>query len=70
MADNFTIVSQQPITDSTGGGTFVPAMEIRFTTKPSAVPGRVVIPLAQYTPDNVGKVVAQNAALIEQVQAL
>jgi hypothetical protein len=70
MADNFTIVSQAPVTDADASGTFVPAMEIRFTTKPSAVPGRVRVPISQYTPDNVAAIVAANARLLEQVQQL
>ena len=70
MADTYTVTGQTPVTDLSPTGTFVPAMEITFTTKPSGVMGRVRVPLAQYTPDVVDHAISVQAELIEQVQAL
>ena len=70
MAETYTIISQTPKMDADAAGQIVPAVEVRFTTKPSAQPGRVTIPQSQYTPDNVSKIVAAEAANIEAVQAL
>lgn len=70
MATDFQITDQRPVTDASPSGTFVPAMEITFTTKPSGIPGRVRIPLTAYTPDHVDDVVGASARNIEAVQAL
>jgi len=70
MADTYTIVSQLPVMDSDPSGQVVPSVEVRFTTKPSAQPGKVRIPQSQFTPDNVDRVVKAQAATIEAVQAL
>jgi hypothetical protein len=70
MADTYTIVSQTPMMTDDGTGQIVPAVEVRFTTKPSGQPGRVRIPQSQFTPDNVDRIVSAEAATIEAVQAL
>jgi hypothetical protein len=70
VAANYKITHQQPITTSQPGGLFVPGMEITFTTIPSNTVGKVVIPNAQYTRENVDKVVSAQAATIEDVQGL
>jgi hypothetical protein len=70
MAANYKITHQQPITTSQPGGMFVPGMEITFTTIPHDVVGKVVIPTAQYTKENVDRVVSAQATTIEDVQAL
>lgn len=70
MAETYEIVSQTPVTASNVDGTFGPAMEVRFTTKPHNVPGVVRVPMTQYTPANVDNIVAANAATLEAVQQL
>jgi hypothetical protein len=70
MAANYTVADQRPVTDAGVGGTFVPSMEITFTTKPSNITGRVRVPMAQYTPEQVDRVLAAQAEQIENVQKL
>ena len=70
MAADYTITEQRPVTTTSAGGAFVPAMEILFVTKPSGVTGRVVVPIAQYGPANVDDVVTAAARNIEAVQQL
>jgi hypothetical protein len=70
LSANYTITHQVPVTDSVPGGTFVPAMEITFTTKPSDVVGRVRVPMSRYTTDEVDRIVGDQAEIIERVQAL
>lgn len=70
MADSFEIVSQTPTSDIGETGTVVPAMEVRFKTKPSGVGGRLTLPLSVYTPDAVATAVATAAATLEAVQHL
>lgn len=70
MAENYTIVSQTPVMDADGSGQIVPAVEVRFATKPSAQPGRVRVPQSQYSPETVDTIVSREAATIEAVQAL
>jgi hypothetical protein len=70
MADTYTIVSQAPVMDADAAGQLVPSVEIRFTTKPSAQPGKVRVPQSQYSPENVDRIVSREAATIEAVQAL
>lgn len=70
MAETYTIVSQTPRMDTDAAGQVVPSVEVRFTTKPSAQPGRVSVPQSQFTPDNVDRIVSAEAANIEAVQAL
>jgi hypothetical protein len=70
VAETYKIESQRPITSPDASGTFVPAMEITFTTKPSGVPGRVLVPNSQYTPANVDKAVDAAARNIEAVHNL
>lgn len=70
MAADYTIVDQRPTTTANAGGVFTPAMEIAFTTKPSNVPGRVTVPVSQYTPQHVDEVVTAAARNIEAVHNL
>ena len=70
MAANYTVQDQRPVTDAGIGGTFVPAMEITFVTKPSGIGGRARVPIAQYTPDQVDRVLRAQAEQIEAVQGL
>ena len=70
MAADYTITDQRPVTHASAGGTFVPSMEITFVTKPSAQPGRVIVPVTLYTPAHVDEVVGAAARQIEAVQAL
>lgn len=70
MADNFAVVTQTPTTDIGPTGSIVPAMLVTFRTKPSEIAGRVTIPEAVYTPDEVARIVSVAAANLEAVQAL
>lgn len=70
MAADYTITEQRPVIDATAGGTYAPAMEIRFTTRPTGTPGVVRVPQAQYTADHVNEVVTAAAQAIEAVNAL
>ena len=70
MAANYSIVHQTPKTQAVPGGTFVPAMEVTFTTKPHGIVGKVTIPQSQYAPANVDKIVSKEAETIEAVQDL
>jgi hypothetical protein len=66
----FTILTQSPSSDydqSTGETTEI--WRIEFQT-PSGVKAWVTIPWADYTAENVAAIVAQKAAMIEQVQSL
>ena len=70
MAADYTITDQRPVTTASPGGVFVPSMEITFTTKPSAQPGRLTVPISQYTPAHVDEVLTAAARNIEAVHAL
>lgn len=70
MAEHFTIDGQRPVQDVTPGGVFEEAIEVTFTTKPHHVAGRVRIPKAMYTVDQVAEVVGAQAALLESVAEL
>jgi hypothetical protein len=70
MAELYKVESQRPVQDVMPGGTFEPAMEISFTSKPSGVPGRVRIPMSAYSADHVNQVLTDQARLLESVQTL
>jgi hypothetical protein len=70
MAADYTITDQRPVTSAGPGGVFVPSMEITFTTKPSGQPGRVTVPMSQYTPASVDQVLTAQAQTIEAVHNL
>lgn len=70
MAATYEIVAQTPRTRSDVGGQFSQVIEVTFRTKPSNQPGMVDIPAQMFTPEEVDRVVAQKADLIERVQAL
>lgn len=70
MGANYTVADQRPVTDAGVGGAFVPSMEITFTTKPHNIAGRVRVPMSQYTPDAVDRVLSAQAEAIERVQDL
>lgn len=68
MADTYTVVSQRPTRDIGPTGQIADVVEIDFTTKPSNQPGKVRIPVASYTPDEVNRVLTQAARTIETIQ--
>lgn len=70
MADNYKVTGQAPITTADASGTFVPGVEITFTTKPHNIVGRVRVPQSMYTPQQVDELLTANAANIEAVQEL
>lgn len=70
MADTFTIDTITPRTRAAPGGQFVSVQAVTFTTKPSGLVGTVDIPSVTFTPDEVAKVIARQAALLESVKAL
>ena len=70
MADAYTVTSQQPTTIVQPGGLVVPAMEVRFTTKPHDVPGVVRIPTSVYALDEVDKAIRAQVTVLEAVQNL
>ena len=70
MADTYDIVNITPRTRSIGGGLFNNVQAVTFTTKPSGIVGAVDIPANAFTPEEVAKVVAGQAALLEAVKQL
>lgn len=70
MSDTFTVTHQAPAMRNTPGVGFTPVMEVTFVTVPSGIVGKVDIPEAAYSADEVVKVVGAKARLLEQVQAL
>jgi hypothetical protein len=70
MAAHYTVQDQRPVTVAGPGSTFVPSMEITFTTKPSGIGGRITVPMSHYTPDHVDELLNAQAERIETVQAL
>lgn len=70
MADTFKIETQQPALRSRIGGGYQDVIEVTFTTKPTGIVGKVDIPVAVFSPDEVAAVVAAQAKLLESVQAL
>lgn len=70
MNDLFKIEGQAPATRPSPTGGFVSVMEVTFTTKKSGITGRVDIPVNAYTPEEVAKVVGNQASLLEEVAAL
>lgn len=70
MADTYKIIEQRPTVDLSAAGTSQEVMEIVFTTKPHNQPGRVRVPMSQYTPDEVARIVGEAAENIETIQNL
>lgn len=70
VADTFKIETQQPALRRRIGGDYQDVIEIVFTTKPSGIMGKVDIPVAAFSPDEVATVIAAQAKLLESVQAL
>jgi hypothetical protein len=68
MADNYTVTSQRQ-RDAMVGNTFQPVQEITFTTT-SGVTGSVLVPIAQYTADNVHKAIEARVKVIDEVNSL
>jgi hypothetical protein len=70
MADRYTVTNQAPTSIIQAGNLVVPAMEIRFTTKPHDVPGIVRIPTSIYSLDEVDKAIRAQVDVLEAVQTL
>lgn len=70
MADTYKIETQRPATRAQLGGGFANVIEVVFTTKPSGIEGKVDVPATMFSPDEVDKIVAAQARVIEAVQAL
>lgn len=70
MAETYEITAQTPTTIIGGDGLVAPAIEVSFTTIPSGVPGKVRIPTAIFTTDEVRKAVEKQAAIHEAVARL
>lgn len=51
------------------GGAFVDAMVVTFTTA-SGTTGQITVPLSQYTPANVHKLIAERVEAIDAVHSL
>ncbi len=65
----WTVVYQQETSTIGPNGHFVDAMAVTFKTR-SGVQAKVVIPLSQYTADNVKKEIDAYVAEINQVHTL
>jgi hypothetical protein len=70
MADIYKVVSQAPVTAAVPGGTYAPSMEITFETKPNGIVGKVTVPTAHYSTDEVDRAIRQSAKLLEAVHNL
>lgn len=65
----WTINTQRQTQVLSGGGGFVPSVEVGFTTGAGVV-GSVIVPLAQYTPDQVAALVDARAAQLDAIVGL
>ncbi|MGH3571180.1 MAG: hypothetical protein ACRDUW_05025 [Pseudonocardiaceae bacterium] len=68
MAESWQVVDQRQ-SSILRGGSFQDAMVVVFTTA-SGVTGSVTVPTAQYTPDNVAKLISEKVAQIDAVHTL
>jgi hypothetical protein len=70
MAATFTITGIVPKTRSAPGGLFTSVQQVTFTTKPSEITGVIDVPSQTFTPDEVDRLVSEQAKLLEAVKAL
>ena len=70
MAATFEITSITPTQRADPGQGFVNVKRITFKTKPAGVVGTVDIPESAFTVEEVDKIVAAEAALLESVKNL
>lgn len=69
MADNWTVTSQRQTTQITSGGRFQDVMEIHFVTT-QGVEGSVRVPLGQYNPDTVHRLISSYVENIDAIHNL
>lgn len=70
MADTYTILSQQQVTDTSDVTNPVQAMQVNFRTPTQAGPFYVRVPLSQFTPQAVHDAIEQYVQNIEAVSNL
>lgn len=70
MADGYDVTDITNTIFSAPGQLAGPALEVAFITKPSGIPGSVVIPAAQFTVDEVAVKVQAQRDTLEAVKAL
>lgn len=63
------VTGQQPTTQVNDVGTVQQGIKVQFRTG-NGTAGSIFVPMAQYTPDNVRALIAGQAAIIDQVDAL
>lgn len=70
MADTFTIVKQDQILDTRDVTNPVQAMQVTFRTTANGTQGTVVVPLADYTPEEVQRRITAYVVNIDAVHNL
>lgn len=70
MADTYTITAQQQVTDVSDVTNPIQAMRVSFKSAANGVAGFVTIPLSDYTPSEVARLVGARVADIDAVHEL
>lgn len=70
MATDWRITTQAQTTTLTQDGRFIDSMEVNFITLPEETPGRITVPLNQYTAEFVRQEIDSRVAEMKAVQEL
>lgn len=70
MADNYKVTGQQEGLMLTPDGRTETAMSITFVVEPAGVTQTIQVPLAEYTVDNVDKLLSERADIVNGVHTL
>lgn len=70
MAATYEVTDIKRTTYAPPGGVLGPGMEVTFQTKPTGLVGVVMLPLAQFSTDQVDQAVTAAAKTLEDVKAL
>lgn len=70
MADRYQVTDQRPSSHVTRAGQIENTYVVTFVTKPGNITGTVEIPVGQYDPTNVHRILDAQAANLESIANL
>jgi hypothetical protein len=70
MADTYSIVGQQQVLDASDVTNPHQAMQVTFRSAATGVTGTVIVSLADYSPQEVNRLIAARVATIDAVHEL
>lgn len=70
MAATFEVVGQREVMDLNAETGAVKSVEVTFRTKPNNILGTVLLPRADYSPDNANRAITAYAEQLEATHSL